>query len=787
MQRAGLKSPHASGSKADRLNAARQQRERKRAGLVDARRAGGPPRLVALLPLSADADARRAWEGLVAACNADAGGGKAAGGMEVEATGAGAPLERVTLSLPDRRRVRLALLPPLSDRSDPLAAVELGRAAEAVLLLVPGDAGATAIDAEGTAALAVLRALGLPQALALVQTSAGGAAAALKDRSAAKRRAAEALAPQLPGDLRVMHADAPADFRQVLRHLADAAPALPSWRRGRPQLLADEAEFRAAPGAPPGAPGELVLTCHVRGAGLSANQLVHVPGAGDFQIEAIEPLAEPRPANEPAGSVAGAASASAAAAMDAAAAAVLPDPAAREALDRENVVDPLDAEQTWPTDAELAEAAADAAAVRAARKRRLPAGTSDYQAAWILDDHPSDSDDGGALSGGEASGSDAEMGGGAAAAGEAGEAGDGDGDAWAARTEAGTEAGTEVDDEAEEAELAAARARREAEADEAAFPDEVDAPAGVLARERFARFRGLKSFRTSPWDPREDLPADYARVFAFENFRRAHRRAREAAAAAGAPGDARGVPAGARARVRLAAVPAGAAARVAGRVAAAARGLAPPLAAWGLLQHEAKLSVLHFSLRRAPGAPEPVASKDRLLLVTGVRAFPARPILSTDAHGADKHKMERFLREGATAVGTVYAPIAYPPAPVLAFKPPPGGAPGPLQLVATGALRGADPDRVVLKKAVLSGYPVRVHRARAVVRLMFHEPDDVRWFRPVDLWTKGGRRGRIREPVGTHGAMKCMFDGNVSQQDTVCMSLYKRVFPKWPESLDFIA
>ncbi|KAA6363303.1 MAG: hypothetical protein EZS28_041170, partial [Streblomastix strix] len=47
------------------------------------------------------------------------------------------------------------------------------------------------------------------------------------------------------------------------------------------------------------------------------------------------------------------------------------------------------------------------------------------------------------------------------------------------------------------------------------FPDEVDVPLDTSARERFSKYRGMRSFQSSPWDTKENLPPEYSRIFAF--------------------------------------------------------------------------------------------------------------------------------------------------------------------------------------------------------------------------------------------------------------------------------
>ena len=176
----------------------------------------------------------------------------------------------------------------------------------------------------------------------------------------------------------------------------------------------------------------------------------------------------------------------------------------------------------------------------------------------------------------------------------------------------------------------------------------------------------------------------------------------------------------------------------------------------GLNTYENRLTVMHFTVSLSASAEASeltLRGKQRLVLRCGFRSFSVQPIYSEHNRRGDKHKLERFLQPGRQSVATVYAPAIFAPAPVLAFLPEederaPVAAGWP---VATGALLSADSDRIILKKVMLTGHPFKCHKSKVVVRWMFFSPEDIRWFKPVELTTKFGRKGHIKESLGTHG------------------------------------
>lgn len=252
------------------------------------------------------------------------------------------------------------------------------------------------------------------------------------------------------------------------------------------------------------------------------------------------------------------------------------------------------------------------------------------------------------------------------------------------------------------------------------------------------------------------------------------------------------------------------------------------LTLFGLFKHEHKYSIMHFTVQRNTENSDAVRSKDPLVLQQGFRRFAINPIFSqhtmrNGGKGANNvHKFERYLRHGINAsVATAYLPITFGNnSPSLLLRVPTTSADAPnaspdqhIHLIGTGSLLSSDPTRITAKRIILTGHPFKVHKKTATIRYLFFNRADVEYFKPVQLRTKGGRIGHIREPLGTHGYFKVSrwrkglpspllsakfpccslatiltmtlntratqagFDGPISQLDTVCLTLYKRCYP----------
>lgn len=81
--------------------------------------------------------------------------------------------------------------------------------------------------------------------------------------------------------------------------------------------------------------------------------------------------------------------------------------------------------------------------------------------------------------------------------------------------------------------------------------------------------------------------------------------------------------------------------------------------------------------------------------------FFCRPIFSSEFINTNKNKMERFLHGGRFSVASIYAPISFPPLPTIVLKR--AGEDAALAVAAVGSLKAVDPDRIILKRVILTG------------------------------------------------------------------------------------
>ncbi|KAF4732805.1 ribosome bioproteinsis protein tsr1, partial [Perkinsus olseni] len=358
------------------------------------------------------------------------------------------------------------------------------------------------------------------------------------------------------------------------------------WREERGYMIVDRIEPEA--GQPS---GHWAVSGWVKGMGFACNYgdtpedgegaCVHITGYGDAVLEGITGSAGE-----------------------------LIDRRLYEVAQRLRPYDPSDEEQTWPTEEELNEASRRMIKMPQGVKGLVHlfgghAGLSEFELAWLGEEADEEGDDQMMLD---------------------------DNEVVAAAADGKT---TEQQVEAKHSIEMEMRSKEEMD-----FPDEVDTPCDKPARQRFQKYRGMQSLRTSAWDPYESLPTEYSRIWEFESF--------QATAKAAKTEYKNGIKAEAKAGhyVTL---------HISGM-----EGLSfdnrVPLVVSSLFRHETRVTVMHASLSRTPETDDVVIkSKELVLLRCGFRSLPARPTYASNIRGSggpgggadEKGRMLRFFQPNA--------------------------------------------------------------------------------------------------------------------------------------------
>ncbi len=575
--------------------------------------------------------------------------------------------------------------------------------------------------------------------------------------------------------------DNKADCANVVRSLCTARTRGIRWRDERSWMLIEDFVWKTQTGPESSI---VTLTGIVRGKSLNPDRLTHLPGWGDFQIGQVTEIPQRKTQKGQEDTV--------------------EDVAKRHVpcQDQDDLLtlapeemDTREATSTVATDTHKGVLLddhhyfSDDNSHIPPPPKRLPRGTSSYQAAWFLEDaSDSDSD----IRDEEDPDTDVKME--VEPAQMRPEDGANPPNAVDATTEAGPseypESEMHIDrpaDEEAEAVEEFRKSRKEAEED-FEFPDEVELHPNVLAHERLAKYRGLKNLRTSDWNVEADAPyepSDYQRLLRIADYKKSKNAAvREALAG--------GVRPGTRVEVEILNVP------------DSLQKCGQPTSMFSLLRHEHKSTVVNVNMTLSATLSEPIRSKEELVVQIGPRRHVINPIFSAAGTTPnDVHKFDRFLHPGRTAIATFIGPLTWGSVPVLVFKDvsahsldlrteaprwadamatdgdgSTGKPPQSLRLIGTATTVPPSSSRVIAKRVILTGHPYKIHKKLVTIRYMFFNKEDVAWFSALPLWTKRGRQGFIKESLGTHGYFKATFDGKINPMDAIGVSLYKRVFPR---------
>ena len=730
-------------SKFDRRNQARQFRLKKRSEGVKASSVFtgqyGAPKVIAVVPLTNDLDPRRAVESLNSAVGAEhIHGGH--GRVRVE-------------------RFKQSLLYE-SITGGHIQALDACRAADFVILIM---SPIQEVNEEAEMLLRMIEGQGISNVVTMVQNLSN--VAPIKKHPHIMSSLKSYISRFFPTQQRVWSLDSETECSNVVRSFCTTSPKGIEWREHRSWMLLENLEWLENTNSAD-TTGEVIVTGVIRGRDLSANQLVEVGDWGRFQISKITDASFLSPGKNIATEVA----------VDEALQSSVVLQSCNEEQEDTSDLAPYDAVMEDAGEMLITDSFADRRGVLVddhyyfsddethlpEAPKRVPKGTSNYQAAWFLGDMSEDSDfedevdsegdlfmDSPAIPADDIEGFDQGV--------------PGDTTGASPSEYPPSEMFVNPSPEEEANQISEYRKNRKIEAeDDLEYPDEIELPPSVLARERLAKYRGLKSFGTSTWATEADKafePEGWRRLLKIPDYKRAKKQAENNAFIGG-------ISQGTRVHVHLQNVP------------VTLQNSPKPIALYSLLRHEQKSSVINVSITLRSDHPGPLRSKCDLILQCGSRRFTVNPVFSQSGNTPnDVHKFLRYLHPGQTAIASFIGPVTWGPVPALYFDQSKSDF-APLTLVATGTVLPATTSRIIAKRIILTGHPYKIHKKLVTVRYMFFNAEDVAWFKALQLWTKRGRSGYVKESLGTHGYFKATFDGKINPQDAVGVSLYKRVWPR---------
>ncbi|KAJ1367860.1 hypothetical protein KIN20_028868 [Parelaphostrongylus tenuis] len=360
---------------------------------------------------------------------------------------------------------RIGFLTPDHEKVDDV--LDCIKVSDLVCLLWPCDGE---LSQENHLLLTIMKAHGLPS---VINIAPGLSNIPIGKRREDARKIVQTLISEINlTTSKLFCCDTEMERQLVLRHFVEMKKTRTILQQRRPHMLVEKLELVDDNAGI----CSLLASGYLRGPVWNVNRLVHIQGWGDFQIGRILTQADPHPLQKRRES----------AEENCPKILVVADESRREPLQTEIVPDPMNSEQTWPDEYDVSH---DENLKTEPGVRKVPKGTSSYQATWILDDESSSCSDDEGISDGEE-----EM---QQCNGEDGMEVESDvkSDVDEQSTMGDDDDMTSVvdgDDEVDDLDEVE-KYRRERE--NAQFPDEIDTPLHDLARIRFQKYRGLKSFR----------------------------------------------------------------------------------------------------------------------------------------------------------------------------------------------------------------------------------------------------------------------------------------------------